>query len=121
MPSTIYLTLGPDVDAGHFAWRHLRSHVVPALNQRFARVGVEVQIAQGADQIDEGHDHVVTIGPYSVDDLAKPNRDVVEEIAQLIAAESLEATIESSPAPEEADDATKAGSEAPPSANGAEI
>jgi len=93
MPSTIYLTLGPDVDAGHFAWRHLRSHVVPALNQRFARVGVEVQIAQGADQVDESHDHVVTIAPYSVDDLAKPNRDVVEEIAQLIAAESLEATI----------------------------
>jgi serine/threonine protein kinase len=96
MPSTIFLTLGSDIDAGHFAWRHLRAHVLPALNQRFAPVGVEVQLAGATDASDDGRDHLVTISPYSADDLSRPGRDVVEEVSQLIAAEYLGSTIESS-------------------------
>src|SRR5690348_16527307 len=104
MPSTIFLQLGSDVEASHFVWRHLRSHVLPALNQRFAGVGVEVQLSQPADAIDEAHDHIVTIAPYSADDLSQPGRDVVEELSRLIAAEYLESTIASTIGSDEAEE-----------------
>jgi serine/threonine protein kinase len=108
MPATIFLTLGSDVDASHFAWRHLRSHVLPALNQRFAAMGVEVELTQPPQKSDEGAEHVVSIAPYTVNDLADTNRDVVEEIAQLIAAEYLESTIASTAAPEDGEAAAPA-------------
>lgn len=104
MPSTIFLALDSKPDAGHFARRHLRSHVLPALNQRFAPVGVEVQLSEPDDGIDEGHDRLVTIAPYSADDLSRPGKDVVEELTQLIAAEYLGSTIESNVAVDEPDD-----------------
>src|SRR3954469_16848197 len=94
--STIFLTLGATADPGDFARRNLRTHVLPALNQRFAPVGGDVQLAEPADAIDESRGAVVTVAPYSVNDLADPKRDVVEEISRLIASEYLGSTIASS-------------------------
>src|SRR4051794_21287622 len=94
--TTIYLALdSSSADGSEFARRHLRSHVLPALNQRFAQIGLEVQLSDSLDAGDSSRERVVTVAPYSVNDLADTNRDVVEEISRLIAAEYLESTIAS--------------------------